>query len=177
MEEIVDMVGEPIPAYFVHFSEKGITPEILRIEGFEILVLRRAEGPRLGETLKRDPANPKLPEIYKKLGFSVGYISKYGISHGHLHTYNVVLENNSPIIIDWGQASYLGISGIDLWLSGNANFLLKSTKEDLTIAKRPDLYAPLESIFIKEFKKEMAIPQSKTPREIQMETFKRFGVI
>lgn len=183
MTELVDITSEVVIPYFIHFAEVGIAPKIVAVEGGEVLRIIAAVGPRLGEMLKAKTRIDTLCGIYAELGRRVGYISKYCIAHGHLHTENVVVEGGIPIIIDWGQAEYLGIAHENeeeryrFWKGVNTQFLMESTQERLAEAGRLGItYNELQEAFYEKFRAELLSPRGVQDEEIQRKAFARYGV-
>ncbi|MBI2148828.1 hypothetical protein HYU23_04055 [Candidatus Woesearchaeota archaeon] len=173
VEEIVDLVSEDITPFLIHFGEIKITPEILDVNDGSCIQIRRVPGPRLGTLLLDDSDLNKLKSIYAKLGYKVGYISKYCVEHGHLHTENVVVENDEPHIIDWGQGTYFGITYSNIeqryrfWMEQNSEFLLRTTKERLITANREIYYPNLERIYCEKFRSGLLSPLKPSSREIR----------
>ena len=169
-EEIMDFVSEMVAPYLIYFGEKGISPKVIDVLGEEIITLKKSEGPRLGEFLKMDQPLSTLESIYHSLGLSIGHISRYCIEHGHLHVDNVVIENNSPVIIDWGMAFYAGILAsddtFDMWKNLNCSFLLDTTLKALNV-KCNTMYPELEKVFLEEFRREFLCTEGISPTEIK----------
>jgi len=184
MEEITDITTETIVPQLMHFSDVGITPKILRIDSGEILHLKKAEGPRLGLWLQQEPDIEKIIQLYVKLGVAVAYISNLYITHGHLHTENVVVEGENPIIIDWGLGSFLGIvydnleKKIETWMADNSSMLLETTKERLQTVGRFKLYTPIEAAYTKAFSQRMAIePTPKALKTVNKNQTRMYGYV
>ncbi|GEM_PF-5632222 len=166
MTEICDLVSEAVVPFLVHFSERGIVPKILDVEGGFVLKLRAAEGPRLGSWL--ETASPdELRKVYGVLGSHVGYISKYGVAHTDLHTFNVIVENNSPVIIDWEKAT-------PFFTGHHADFemLLNHTEKYV----RSDFFPDLKKVFSYAFSKELSLPCDVSMEEIMMNCLNLYGV-
>jgi len=174
-DTIWDMVSEEVIPYLIHFSDKGIAPRIIEVQSPGVF-MQKAEGRRLGEVLTNKPKPAKLFPIYEALGKNIAYLGKYGIFHTDLHTYNIVVENNLPVIIDWGKASFSFLV-CDYDGSFDAKELLRHTQETLGKNNRPEIYSPLESVFRKSFETEIKVPLEVSHEEIQEAAFERFNVI
>jgi len=127
--EITDYINSRrLYPYLVHFGEVGISPKVVgaytreelgssyvkqetrKIATVEIVFFEKIEGDRLNGWLWQNHHIEELRAMYKELGYSVGYIHKYGVYHNHLKTANIVVNSQGkPIIIDWKHAeSYNG---------------------------------------------------------------------
>lgn len=171
--EISDFVSCAVSPYLIHFGEKGITPKVLHAKSDELLILKKVEGPRLGDVLKSGIEEARLKEIYEQLGSNVGYISKYCIEHGDLHTENIIIENGMPIIIDWGSASFFGIffeepeKRYQFWIERDSKHLLRSTRERLGEVGKMNIYPQLENTYSKSFKEEILSPRDVKIRDME----------
>ena len=105
----LDIVGEDIIPYLVHFSEIGIIPEIVDADNISIRTVR-LKGPRLNDFLKAESNAVQLSKVYERIGFQVGHISNHGVIHGDLRTDNIIVENNVPFLIDWGSTKIMPIA-------------------------------------------------------------------
>ncbi len=163
-EEIIDVTSCVVTPVLIYLGTKGITPRVLAVEGEEILTLQKVQGPRLGQLLEsQEFVSPQADEVYVKLGTAVATISRYGLVHGHLHSYNVVVEQGRPIVIDWEQASYFpGNPTRDF--GGNLVMLL----EDLRKSKRSDK-TNLESLLINSFDGAILLPAEKSYAQMEIE--------
>ena len=169
-EEILDTTGEEIVPYLIHFSKRGIVPQILGVEGGFAMTMRKAEGPRLCQVI-RDATLDKLIGIYCSLGSSVAYINKYGIAHSDLDTANVIVENDLPVIIDWDKATFCSSSH-----SPDDARLLGSTHKILQEAGKRESYSPLEHAFSLALNKERSKPLEISHAEIARRAYAEFGV-
>lgn len=165
MSEICDLVSEAVVPFLIHFSERGIVPKILSVEGGFCLNLRAAEGPRLGTWLKTASAD-EMRKVYGVLGSHIGYISKYGVAHEDLHTFNVVVENGFPVIIDWGKASAFFCKH-DM----DAGVLLDDTEKQV----RAEYFPNLKKVFSDAFQKELSLPPDVSTEEIVMKSWRLYG--
>lgn len=181
MEGLTDITSEIIVPYLIHFGERGYTPKIFRVDGGEILRIRKAEGPRLSAFLET-ASREQLERLYMQLGVRVGYISKYHVVHGHLHTDNVIVERDKPVIIDWGQGSYVGIVSDEqdqhyrFWMGQNSGMLLESTRERLEAVGKEDLFSELRGKYSEAFRRELFMPQCVTPQQLQRIAFELYRI-
>ncbi len=183
MTEIMDSPGETMLPYLAHLGEKGIGPNISRvIPGMRYVYFKMAKGPRLGELFVKDLNTELLIKVFESLGYKVGYISKYGIIHGHLHDYNVVVEGEDPILIDWRMSSLAPMSyedpksNLSFWMTTNSQFLLKKTKESLDEIEMGKIYPELETTYSKRFKEEFESPLEVSHETIDRNAASRWGI-
>jgi len=159
MKDIVDTPPDYLIPYLIHFGEKRITPKVLGVEGGEALRLEKVPGRRLGMLLQdeNDPGPLRLREIYSVLGRHVGYIAKFNVIHTDLHTENVVVEDDYPIIVDWERGECHPFLNSDpmYWHGHSSDLLLKTTKVRLEQAEFPQMYEILQRYYTDAFLEEL----------------------
>ena len=165
-DTIEDITSELVTPLLIYFGNQGITPCVMGVEGGEVLTLEMVPGHRLGELLRQTEfSSPVASAVYRSLGTSVGTISRHGVMHGHLHSDNVVVTpDNKPVIIDWGQASYLPIVDDPKgWYLRNCVQLV----EDVRHSGRGDR-EQLERTLMDAFDQSVRIPLERSYREIEL---------
>ncbi len=164
-DTIQDITSELVTPLLIYFGKQGVTPFVMSVEGGEVLTLEEVPGPRLGQLLKEERfTTPIAREVYRILGTSAGSISRYGVMHGHLHSDNVVVTpDNKPVIIDWGQASYMPIrDDPEGWYMRNCLLLV----EDVRYSGRDDR-EELERILMSAFDTSVRMPLERSYRELE----------
>lgn len=165
-ETIEDVTSELVTPLLIYFGKQGITPFVMGMEGGEVLTLEEVPGLRLGQLLKETQFTTQIAaQVYEALGTSVGTLSRHGVIHGHLHSDNVVVTpSNKPVIIDWGQASYMPIrDDPEGWYTRNCVQLV----EDVRNSGRDDR-EPLERILMGSFDRSVRLPVEKSYRELEL---------
>lgn len=165
-DTIQDVTSELVTPLLIYFGRQGITPFVMGADGGEVLTLELVPGLRLGQLLKETQfTTPIASNVYNVLGASVGTISRHGVLHGHLHSDNVVVTpENKPVIIDWGQASYMPIrDDPEGWYMRNCLHLV----EDVRHSGRDDR-EELERILMDSFDKSVRMPVERSYRELEL---------
>jgi tRNA A-37 threonylcarbamoyl transferase component Bud32 len=185
-----DRVRKEVVPFFIHFSEKGIVPKILRTDDrtttHEIIRREHIDGVPLasilcflgykGNELKklteifdenylsRNSRPEVLTSIYGQLGSFVGYVSKCNVCHNDLHTENVVIEKEGrPYIIDWGEATLFS----DKNPNEDSEVLLADTRLELRDKKFEKTNQMLEKTYSENFRKEILKPLDVTIKGIK----------
>lgn len=84
--------------------EVGIPVPTPIVALFNILVMDCVGGEHIAQRLKdTPPKNPK--KFFEELLKSIKKLYKAGMVHGDLSPFNILNDNESPVIIDWSQAT------------------------------------------------------------------------
>jgi len=110
-EHLVDIADRRVVPYLIHFSERGMVPSIIRVKRnywgplvrTRKLVTEVVDGERV-ESVIEGPDLGELVSVYSILGKNLAYMNKLGVTHGDLHTGNVIIRRGVPLIFDWDYA-------------------------------------------------------------------------